>query len=59
MDILAIIRRIDTNGDAIISFDEFDDFLKPDYKAVPVTYMPTPPARPISGYAARGTSPMR
>lgn len=59
MDVLAIIRRIDTNGDAIISFDEFEDFLKPDYNAIPVTYEPIAPARAISGYAARGTSPMR
>lgn len=30
MELLAIIRRIDTNGDAIISFDELNEFLKPD-----------------------------
>ena len=29
LDLLAIIRRIDTNGDACLDFNEFLDFLKP------------------------------
>ena len=30
-DILAIIRRIDTDGDARISYNEFSDFMRVEY----------------------------
>jgi len=29
LELLAIIRRIDTNGNATITFEEFGEFLKP------------------------------
>lgn len=60
IDLLAIIRRIDTNGDACLDFNEFLEFLKPLSKEVA---MKGPPSRAINerrayGYPRDG-SPLR
>ena len=56
-DLLAIIRRIDTNGDACLDFNEFNEFLKPLSKDVGI-FIP-PPIRPKGyGYPKEG-SPLR
>ena len=59
MELLAIIRRIDTNGDAILSFDETQEFLKPDQPIVTAAFEPIPASRPVTHYEHRGGSPMR
>ena len=59
MELLAIIRRIDTNGDAMLSFEEFEDFLKPELPVVTHQFEPIPPPVPVLHYNARGSSPLR
>ena len=58
MELLAIIRRIDTDGNARINYSEFAEFVRPLVPGPrPVTYVPPP--RPVSPQRASGTSPMR
>lgn len=60
MGLLAIIRRIDTNGDAMITYDELGEFLKPEDPPTGHDYGPIPEPRPMNvEYGARGGSPMR
>lgn len=60
LELLAIIRRIDTNGDATITFEELSDFLKPTIPVVRQAPEPIPQARNLAGYGgARNGSPMR
>ena len=60
MALLAIIRRIDTDGDAIITFEELDEFLRPEDPPTGHDYGPLPEPIPMNvGYGARGGSPMR
>lgn len=55
MELLAIVRRIDTDGDAILLYSEWADFLRPSSPA-PRPY--TPPSRP-SPPAPRQSSGVR
>jgi len=66
MELLAIIRRIDTDGDAVVNFTEFAEFMDPIFPGPrppldlpppihPLDYVPPP--RPLS--AARYSSPIR
>lgn len=58
MELLAIIRRIDTDGNARINYSEFAEFVRPLVPGPrPVTYVPPP--RPVSPQRASMTSPMR
>ena len=59
MMLLAIVRRLDTNGDAILTFDELAEFLKPDEPPSPYNFSPIPEARVSRSYETRGHSPMR
>lgn len=58
IDLLAIIRRIDTDGDACLDFNEFSDFLKPLSKEVAVMD-PRMLPNPIITEKHRGGSPLR
>lgn len=58
MELLAIVRRIDTDGDANIVYSEFAEFTRPNMPAPrPVAYVPPP--RPMSPYRAAATSPLK
>lgn len=51
-ELLAIIRRIDTDGDAKLSYEEFSEFLR-------ISYPPTPPleeSQNARSYSAERTS---
>ena len=58
LELLAIIRRIDTDGDAVVVYSEFAEFVRP---AIPaprgVTY--APPVRPSSATRTGNASPLR
>lgn len=56
MMLLAVIRRIDTDGDALITFDELAEFLRPED---PPTGHAYGPSLDNVVYGARGGSPMR
>jgi Ca2+-binding EF-hand superfamily protein len=58
MELLAIIRRIDTDGDACIIYSEFAEFVRP---AIPVprSVSYAPPARSSSAYRAGNSSPLK
>jgi Ca2+-binding EF-hand superfamily protein len=63
LELLAIIRRIDTDGDAHVEYNEFAEFIRP-LHPVPRTSVPQPPVRPsspvrTSGSPLRGSSPVR
>ena len=57
LELLAIVRRIDTDGDATIVYSEFAEFVRPIVPVPrPLSYPPPPrPMSPVRG----GTSPMR
>lgn len=55
MELLAIVRRIDTDGDAILLYSEWADFLRP---AVPGPRPLTPP-RPSSAVRFGSSSPLK
>ena len=59
MELLAIIRRIDTDGDASVDYKEFAEFMQPlaPVARVPVVVEPVPIVRPAS--PLRGSSPLR
>lgn len=55
MELLAIIRRIDTDGDAAVIYNEFAEFVRPAVPSPrPITAPYSPPPRATSGY--RGNS---
>jgi len=57
MELLAIIRRIDTDGDACITYSEFAEFVR---SANPAPRMvPSPPPRATSASRYRATSPLK
>lgn len=57
MELLAIIRRIDTDGDACVTYSEFAEFVRP---AIPAPRMvPSPPPRATSAGRYRATSPLK
>lgn len=55
MELLAIVRRIDTDGDAVLLYSEWADFLRPSSPA-PRQY--TPP-RPTSAVRMGSSSPLK
>lgn len=55
MELLAIVRRIDTDGDAILLYSEWADFLRP---AIPGPRPYTPP-RPSSAVRFGSSSPLK
>lgn len=59
MELLAIVRRIDTDGDASITYAEFAEFVRPISPAPrPLAYAPPPrPASPQRSFAS--TSPLK
>lgn len=58
MELLAIIRRIDTDGDAILNYSEFAEFVRRAYPS-PGPARPSPPS-PRAASASRGnTSPLK
>lgn len=58
LELLAIIRRIDTDGDAVIVYSEFAEFVRPSIPAPRnVTY--APPTRSSSAYRAGNSSPLK
>ena len=56
-ELLAIVRRIDTDGDANLSYSEFCDFVRSQYPPSRQPY--EPPARPSSASRGRNSSPLR
>ena len=57
MELLAIIRRIDTDGDACVTYSEFAEFVRP---AIPAPRpIPSPPPRATSAGRYRATSPLK
>ena len=57
LELLAIIRRMDTDGDATVNYTEFADFVRPIVPMpAPISY--PPPPRPYSP-ARTASSPMR
>lgn len=61
MELLAIIRRIDTDGDAILLYSEWADFLRPASPA-PRPYTPPRQSSPVrmgSSSPLKSSSPMR
>ena len=56
-ELLAIVRRIDTDGDANLSYAEFCDFVRSQYPPSRPSY--EPPARPSSASRGRNSSPLR
>jgi hypothetical protein len=64
MELIAIIRRIDTNGDASITFSEFSEFMRPAIPAPRMSVASSPPrASSASRYSAssplKSSSPVR
>jgi len=60
MELLAIIRRIDTDGDASVDYNEFAEFVRPLVPvARPVLAGPIPPARVVVTSPIRPGSPLR
>lgn len=59
MELLAIIRRMDTDGDACLVYSEFADFLRPSSPAPRSMPVPESPARSSSAFRARNTSPLK
>lgn len=58
LELLAIIRRIDTDGDAVIVYSEFAEFVRPAIPA-PRSVAYAPPVRPSSARRAGNGSPLR
>jgi Ca2+-binding EF-hand superfamily protein len=58
MELLAIVRRIDTDGDAILLYSEFADFLRPAVPGPPPARPYTPP-RPSSAVRFGSSSPLK
>ena len=58
MELLAIIRRIDTDGDACIVYSEFAEFVRPSVPA-PRSVAYSPPVRSSSAYRAGNSSPLK
>eukprot|EP00356_Strombidium_inclinatum_P005589 CAMPEP_0170491762 /NCGR_PEP_ID=MMETSP0208-20121228/11238_1 /TAXON_ID=197538 /ORGANISM="Strombidium inclinatum, Strain S3" /LENGTH=524 /DNA_ID=CAMNT_0010767389 /DNA_START=18 /DNA_END=1592 /DNA_ORIENTATION=- len=58
MELLAIIRRIDTDGDAVVIYSEFAEFIRPSIPA-PRSVNYAPPARSSSAYRAGNSSPLK
>ena len=58
MELLAIIRRIDTDGDAVIVYSEFAEFVRPSIPA-PRSIACPPPARCSSALRAGNSSPLK
>ena len=56
-ELLAIVRRIDTDGDANLSYSEFCDFVRSQYPPSRPAY--EPPPRPSSASRGRNSSPLR
>jgi Ca2+-binding EF-hand superfamily protein len=57
MELLAIIRRVDTDGDACITYSEFAEFVR---SASPAPRMvPSPPPRAVSSGGYRHSSPLK
>jgi len=50
MELLAIIRRMDTDGDAVIVYSEFSEFVRAAFPAPRLA--PSPPPRPASAARA-------
>lgn len=60
MELLAIIRRIDTDGDASVDYNEFAEFVRPLVPvARPVLAGPIPPPRVVVTSPVRPGSPLR
>ena len=57
LELLAIIRRMDTDGDATVNYSEFAEFVRP-LIPVPAPISYPPPPRPISPVRT-SSSPMR
>ena len=53
MELLAMVRRIDTDGDANITYSEFAEFIRP------IIPFPRPPAPPVYVPPPRYSSPQR
>lgn len=56
MELLAIIRRMDTDGDACVTYSEFAEYVRP---AFPAPRQPSPPPRATSAGRYRATSPLK
>ena len=53
MMLLAIIRRIDADGDAMLTLDEFIEFLREEERPAPFNFAPIPEPRGLGNYEAR------
>lgn len=59
MELLAIIRRIDTDGDASVDYNEFAEFVRPLVPAARPVLAPVPPPRVVVTSPLRPGSPLR
>ena len=57
MELLAIIRRMDTDGDACVTYSEFAEFVRAAFPAP--RPIPSPPPRATSAGRYRATSPLK
>ena len=59
MELLAIIRRIDTDGDASVDYNEFAEFVRPLVPVARPILAPVPPPRVVVTSPIRPGSPLR
>jgi len=58
MELIAIIRRFDTDGDAVISYGEFSDFMRPAFPS-PTPAYPARPSTPPRRSTMANSSPLK
>lgn len=59
MMLLAMMRRIDADGDAMVTLDELIEFLREEERPAPYNFAPIPEPRGLGSYEQRATSPVR